>query len=119
MTPLFCRFDASVVVCLLLAGAVWLFRVVKVLYNMVLYWEMRAFYTSALKISPAELPNLTWHEVQARLLEVQKVQQMCVHKADLTQLDIYHRILRFKNYTIAMVNKELLPLKFRLPFLGE
>ena len=33
--------------------------------------------------------------------------------------DIYHRILRFKNYLVAMVNKELLPLKFRLPFVGE
>lgn len=36
-----------------------------------------------------------------------------------TYTDIYHRILRFKNYMIAMVNKDLLPLKFNLPFLGE
>lgn len=68
---------------------------------------------------------------------------MCIHKQELTELgkvgccmwtftltydiyeflffktDIYHRILRFKNYTVAMVNKSLLPLKFRVPFMGE
>ncbi|KAH9496881.1 Autophagy- protein 9A [Bulinus truncatus] len=29
------------------------------------------------------------------------------------------KILRFKNYLVAMVNKDLLPLKFRVPFVGE
>jgi len=33
--------------------------------------------------------------------------------------DIYHRILRFKNYSLAMMNKSLLPVKFQVPFLGE
>jgi len=33
--------------------------------------------------------------------------------------DIYHRILRFKNYSLAMMNKSLLPVKFQLPFYGE
>ena len=33
--------------------------------------------------------------------------------------DIYHRILRFKNYMVAMVNKSLLPLQYRVPFVGE
>lgn len=42
----------------------------------------------------SELDNLTWHEVQRRVREVQKEQQMCIHKTDLSELDIYHRILR-------------------------
>ena len=33
--------------------------------------------------------------------------------------DIYHRILRFKNYMIAMVNKSLLPLRHEVPIFGE
>ena len=33
-----------------------------------------------------ELNNMTWHEVQRRLLDVQKEQQMCIHKLELTQL---------------------------------
>lgn len=36
-----------------------------------------------------DLPNMTWHEVQTRLLDVQKDQQMCIHKSDLTQLGQY------------------------------
>lgn len=57
--------------------------------------------------------------MQARLISLQREQQMCVHKKELTELDIYHRILRFKNYTVAMVNKSLLPVRFRLPLLGH
>jgi autophagy-related protein 9 len=36
---------------------------------------------------------------------------MCIHKEQLTDLDIYHRILRFKNYMVAMVNKDILPVR--------
>lgn len=42
-----------------------------------------------------ELDNLTWHEVQRRIRDVQSEQQMCIHKEQLTELDIYHRILRW------------------------
>nr|CAD7423592.1 unnamed protein product [Timema monikensis] len=71
------------------------------------------------KVGESDLDNLTWHEVQHRVREVQLEQQMCIHKRDLSELDIYHRILRFKNYMVAMVNKSLLPIRLRLPFLGE
>ena len=35
---------------------------------------------------------MTWHEVQRRLLEVQKEQQMCIHKQELTELGLYRRV---------------------------
>jgi autophagy-related protein 9 len=41
-----------------------------------------------------DLENLTWHEVQQRVRKAQQEYQMCIHKAELTELDIYHRILR-------------------------
>ena len=44
---------------------------------------------------------------------------MCIHKQELTPLDVYHRILRYTNYMVAMVNKSLLPLRFSVPFLGD
>lgn len=44
---------------------------------------------------------------------------MCIHKKELTELDIYHRILRFKNYMVAMINKSLLPVHLQLPLLGN
>ena len=65
------------------------------------------------------LPYYTWQEVQARIVQIQKEHQICIHKKELTELDIYHRILRFKNYMVAMVNKSLLPIRFRLPLLGD
>nr|XP_042909652.1 autophagy-related protein 9A isoform X1 [Parasteatoda tepidariorum]XP_042909653.1 autophagy-related protein 9A isoform X2 [Parasteatoda tepidariorum] len=81
--------------------------------------EIEQFYESALKISKNEINNVTWHEVQCRLREVQHEQQMCVHKSDLTELDIYHRVLRNKNYMVALVNKNILPLNLKLPYVGE
>lgn len=113
------QFDFGIVFCLLVAIAFWFFRTLKVLYNIFKYWEIRSFYLTALHICTTDLTNMTWHEVQRRLLEVQKEQQMCIHKQELTELDIYHRILRFKNYMIAMERKSLLPLKHDIPFIGD
>lgn len=69
--------------------------------------------------SQDELCNVTWQEVQDRLISLQREQQMCIHKKELTELDIYHRILRFKNYMVAMINKSLLPVQLQLPLLGN
>lgn len=113
------RFSFGIIMCILVACAFWIFRLLKVVYNIFKYTEIRSFYNNALKITSTELSNLTWHEVQRRLLEVQKEQQMCIHKQELTELDIYHRILRFKNYMIAMVNKSVIPVKFDLPVVGQ
>ncbi|GFR97923.1 autophagy-related protein 9 [Elysia marginata] len=104
---------------LLLCSLFFIGRIVKMVVNFCNYLRTRNFFISALNTETSDLSNMTWHEVQIRLLEVQKEQQICIHKQELTELDIYHRILRFKNYLVAMVNKELLPLKFKLPFIGE
>ena len=37
----------------------------------------------------------------------------------LSSLDVYHRILRFRNYLVAMINKNVLPCKLHIPFYGE
>uniref|UniRef100_H3AMI8 Autophagy-related protein 9 n=1 Tax=Latimeria chalumnae TaxID=7897 RepID=H3AMI8_LATCH len=104
---------------LIMAAVFWLYRLVKVICNLLSYWEIRTFYIKALKIPTVDLCNFTWQEVQGRLISIQREQQMCIHKKELTELDIYHRILRFKNYMVAMVNKSLLPVRFHVPFLGE
>ncbi|KAJ1528582.1 hypothetical protein ONE63_006985 [Megalurothrips usitatus] len=105
--------------CLCVALMFWLLRAFKVVCHIFQFWDIKCFYNTALKISDSELDNLTWHEVQRRVREVQKEQQMCIHKTDLSELDIYHRILRFKNYMVAMVNKSLLPPRLQVPLLGE
>lgn len=103
----------------MIAVVVWIYHAVKFISQAFQYWDVKAFFNTALKISDSELDNVTWHEVQTKLREVQREQQMCIHKKELSQLDIYHRILRFKNYLVAMVNKSLLPVRLCLPFVGE
>ncbi|CAB1317347.1 unnamed protein product [Coregonus sp. 'balchen'] len=104
---------------LIMAAIFWVYRMIKVFCNILRYWEIRQFYIKALKIRMDELCNFTWQEVQDRLISLQREQQMCIHKKELTELDIYHRILRFKNYMVAMVNKSLLPVQLQLPLLGN
>ena len=66
-----------------------------------------------------KLANMQWKDVQQKLINVQKEHQMCVHKAELTELDIYHRILRWKNYLIAMQNKGVISCVYSFPIIGR
>ena len=59
---------------------------------------------------------MTWQEVQRRLLLAQRIHHLCIHKSELTELDIHNRLLRFKNYEVALVNKGILPPKIHIPF---
>ncbi|KAJ3594529.1 hypothetical protein NHX12_003836 [Muraenolepis orangiensis] len=111
--------NSWIIFLLIMAAIFWLYRLIKVFLNILSYWEIRQFYIKALKIRMDELCNFTWQEVQDRLISLQREQQMCIHKKELTELDIYHRILRFKNYMVAMVNKSLLPVHLQLPLLGN
>ncbi|XP_048455250.1 autophagy-related protein 9A-like [Rhincodon typus] len=113
------RQNVLIIFILMIAGVFWVHRLVKFIYNICCYWEICAFYKNALKIPMAQLPYCSWQEVQARIIHIQKEHQICIHKRELSELDIYHRILRFKNYTVAMINKSLLPIRFHVPFLGE
>ncbi|XP_076253766.1 autophagy-related protein 9 isoform X2 [Rhynchophorus ferrugineus] len=92
---------------------------IRKLYAIIMYWDIKQFYNQALGISDKELDNLTWHEVQSKLKQAQLDLQMCIHKRELTELDIYHRILRQTNYLVALFNKKLLPPRVNVPLLGE
>ncbi|XP_017044652.1 autophagy-related protein 9A [Drosophila ficusphila] len=94
-------------------------RVLKMVYHITQYADIRRFYNTALHIEDADLDNFTWHEVQQRIRRVQAEQHMCIDKESLTELDIYHRVLRFKNYLVALMNKQLLPVRFHIPLYGE
>lgn len=104
---------------LIIAVFVWLLKLIRGIYHMIHFWDIKQFYNTALHIQDNNLDNLTWHEVQTRIKVVQLEQQMCIHKRELTNLDIYHRILRQENYLVAMVNKKLLPPHINVPLIGE
>lgn len=90
-------------------GIVFVLNVIRKLYALIMYWDIKQFYNQALKIADDDLDNLTWHDVQTQVIQVQLDLQMCIHKRELTELDIYHRILRQTNYLVALVNKKLIP----------
>ncbi|EDW02419.1 autophagy-related protein 9A [Drosophila grimshawi] len=94
-------------------------RLLKMIYHITQYADIRRFYNQALRIEDSDLDNITWHDVQQRTRKVQAEQHMCIDKELLTELDIYHRVLRFKNYLVALMNKQLLPVRFHLPLIGE
>ncbi|KAG7172558.1 autophagy-related protein 9A-like [Homarus americanus] len=109
----------KMVIVILLASVFWVLRLFHAGFTFFQFWEIKLFFNKALGIHDQELGNITWEEVEQRVMDVQVEQRMCIHKEVLTELDIYHRILRFTNYFIAMVNKEIIPLKFEVPFNGE
>ncbi|CAH8555444.1 unnamed protein product [Heterobilharzia americana] len=80
------------------------------------FWEIRRFCTNILDMPTSDvgLSDLTWSEVQQRLLQSQRDFQFCVYKVNLDELDIYNRILRHKNYLIAMINQDIIPIRFRM-----
>lgn len=43
----------------------------------------------------SELAWINWSTVQNRVREAQPEHHMCVHKQEISDLDIYHRILRY------------------------
>ncbi|XP_044266960.1 autophagy-related protein 9A [Tribolium madens] len=113
------NFSALTWIALIIAIIVWILKLIRGVYHFFHFWDIKQFYNTALKIEDGELDNLTWHEVQTKVRTVQIEQQMCIHKRELSELDIYHRILRQQNYLVAMVNKRLLPPRLKVPFLGE
>ncbi|XP_037960831.1 autophagy-related protein 9A-like [Teleopsis dalmanni] len=110
----------GVTFCILSIAALYIMiRLIKIIYHVTQYLDIKHFYNIALHIEDNELENITWHEIKKKLQEVQAEQHMCIDKDQLTDLDIYHRILRFKNYMVALTNKNLLPVKYNIPIIGE
>ena len=68
------------------------------------------------RVSQDALQNMTWHEVQNRLREVQKEQQMCIHKAELTELGTCKNGLMSSITSLCFVNIVMISYKFLLDF---
>lgn len=108
-----------IVIILLVAIVFWAHQLCRAIWRAWKFWEIRAFYTEALQIPPGELKNFTWEDILNKLKIAQKRYKMNIRKQELTELDVHHRILRFTNFMIAMVNRSKLPCKINIPFYGE
>ncbi|KJH41230.1 autophagy protein Apg9 [Dictyocaulus viviparus] len=107
-----------VVLSILVAIAFWISRVIKTTYYLLQLHEIQLFYRSELHVNDAQLSNLTWHSVVKRICDVQKRLQLIVDREHVTPIDLYNRILRFKNYLVALVNMKILPPSINMPFFG-
>lgn len=111
---------SSLILCLIVAFFFWLLRLAKVIHQGLKAWHMRNFYATVLHITDAQLADMQWGEVQQKLVEIQQVYQISIINGEvLTELDIHHRILRQKNYFLALQNKGVLPFEFDIPYLGR
>lgn len=54
---------------------------------------------------------LAWDDVVQRIVELQRTSRLCIVKDQLTAHDIANRILRKVNFMVAMINRDLLPLR--------
>ena len=79
----------------LISGLFWFTRLLVVMHHVFQFWDIKCFYNSALKICDSSLESVTWWEVQEKLIAAQTEHMMCIHKQELTPLDVYHRILRY------------------------
>jgi autophagy-related protein 9 len=88
------RFNIWTYSLILIASIFWVFRAITIFFHIMHNKDIKSFFNVALKIDDCELENYTWHEVQRRIRQAQNEMQLCIHKENLTELDIYHRILR-------------------------
>ncbi|XP_038216287.1 autophagy-related protein 9A [Zerene cesonia] len=102
-----------------LCSIIWLMRLFISMYHLYYAYDTKLFYNNALRINENDLAWVNWTTIQDRVREAQSEHHMCVHKQEINELDIYHRILRFNNYMVAMINKNLLPLQIHVPFVGD
>lgn len=88
---------------------------VKTIHSIIVNLAIRQFYKNVLHIN--DCSSLTWQDVQTRI--ILSKQNFLEQDNHLTELDIHNRILRHSNYMIALINRGVLPIYYRVPFIGE
>ncbi|CAI2352683.1 unnamed protein product [Caenorhabditis sp. 36 PRJEB53466] len=103
---------------ILAAIVYWCTRVIKHAQYVLKMSDIQLFYAHELKVTDDQLPNMTWHAIVKKICEAQKKVRLSIHQENITSIYIYHRILRYRNYMIGMVNKRILHPVFDVPFIG-
>ncbi|RXG68475.1 Autophagy-related protein 9 [Armadillidium vulgare] len=101
--------------CLIISFMILIFRVILIIKNWIRYWETKQFFSEALRIQDRNVQDVTWEEVKRLTMEAQTIFRMCVNKNFLSELDLYHRMLRFENYFISMVQRKVIDFNLKIP----
>lgn len=92
-----------------------IWKTVKTIHSIIINSAIKQFYKDVLHIS--DCSSLTWQDVQARIISSKH--NFLAQDSHLTELDIHNRILRHSNFMIALINRGVLPIYFKVPFIGE
>lgn len=104
---------------LLLAAVFWTAHLMRVGYRLLQLCEIQTFYHTVLEVKDVELSNISWRDVVQRICKRQPQVHLIVNQEQITPLDVYQRILRYKNYLVAFIDHDVLPLHLQVPFLGK
>lgn len=74
------------------------------LINVLQLYEIQTFFRSILEIPDWELDNVQWREVVEKICKKQPERHFLVNQEHISPLDIYQRILRYKNYMVAIID---------------
>jgi Autophagy protein ATG9 len=80
----------------------WLYQLVDALLQARSLFHMRDFYVRVLGLRSHQLGELTWPQVTARIL---RVERLCLAKPDWNALDLCMRLTRRENYLVAMTTR--------------
>ncbi|XP_065839888.1 autophagy-related protein 9A-like [Oscarella lobularis] len=104
---------------LFVASVFWFVQFVYVSKKIWEAWRMKTFYSQILQIHDDDLVNKTWAQVLQTLIDRQGLMPLCIDKDRLTELDVVNRIMRRRNFLLAMENKGIVSHLYRFPLLGE
>lgn len=100
---------------ILLAIIFLVWKTMKTLHSINVNRAIKQFYKNVLHIN--DCSSLTWQDVQTRIINSR--QNFLAQESRLTELDIHNRILRHSNYMIALINRGVLPIYYKVPLIGE
>lgn len=92
-----------------------IWKTIKTIHSFNINLAIKQFYKDVLHIN--DCSSLAWQDVQARIISSKH--NFLAQDSHLTELDIHNRILRHSNYMIALINRGVLPIYYKVPFLGE
>jgi autophagy-related protein 9 len=90
-------------------------KTIKTIHSIIINLAISKFYKDILHIN--DCSSLTWQDVQARIISSKH--NFLAQDSHLTELDIHNRILRHSNFMIALINRGVLPIYYKVPFIGE
>jgi autophagy-related protein 9 len=111
----------------------WLFKAFQYVLDIRRLRNLHDFYLYLLNVPDAEIQSISWQEIVSRLMALRDSNPTIAlgtskktHKYATTQnkqrldaVDIANRLMRQENYTIAMINKEILDMTLPIPFLRK